>query len=129
MLRKFLDWFKLKVKLEEKNHIPPLVKERDVWWMSLGKNIGSEINGKSELFSRPGIIIKKLSKSTYLIAPTTTKQKTGTWYVPIKYEQKDMNICLHQIRVVDYRRLSTKLYQLDTEDFNRVKIQFWNLYK
>jgi mRNA-degrading endonuclease toxin of MazEF toxin-antitoxin module len=129
MFEKVWDWFVLKVKLEEKKHIPPKVKERDIWWMSLGKNVGSEINGKNELFSRPGLIIKKLSKSTYLIAPTTTKQKIGSWYVPISYCNKDMNVCLHQIRVVDYRRLSSKLDQLTQDDFNRVRNSFLNLYK
>jgi len=27
--------------------------EREVWWASLGKNIGVEINGKHELFCAP----------------------------------------------------------------------------
>lgn len=59
MLKRFLEWIKLKEKLNELESKAPLVKERDLWWASFGENIGSEINGKSSLFSRPALVLKK----------------------------------------------------------------------
>lgn len=129
MLEKFLEWIKVKIGLHEVHSNPPLVSERDLWWISFGHNIGSEMNGKSRLFSRPGIVIKKLSRGFYLVAPTTTQLKDGSWYVPIKLENKEMRVCLHQIRTIDYRRLSTRLGQIDSDDFKRVKNFFNALYK
>ena len=129
MLKRFLEWIKLKEKFHNSNAEPPMVKERDLWWISFGENIGSEVNGKSKLFSRPGVVIKKLSRGFYLVAPTTSQKKEGSWYVEIKQEEKYMYICLHQIRVIDYRRLSSILGQVDTNDFKRIKEAFLNLYK
>lgn len=129
MLEKFTTWIQVKMKLHTVIAQPPLVSERDLWWVSFGQNIGSEINGKSRLFSRPGLIIKKLSRGFYLVAPTTPQFKSGTWYVPLKHEGKEMFVCLHQIRTIDHRRLSTRLGQVDGNDFRRVKNAFYFLYK
>jgi mRNA interferase MazF len=129
MVKQFLEWIQLKMKLDAVVAPPPLVKERDLWWVSIGENVGSEMSGKSELFSRPALVLKKLSRGIYLIAPTTTREKEGTWYVPIRQEGRVMRVCLHQVRVIDYRRLSTRLGIVDEEDFKRVKAAFWQLYK
>jgi len=56
MLKRFSEWFGLKMKLHDRQQTPPLVSEREIWWASVGENVGSEINGKSALFSRPVII-------------------------------------------------------------------------
>src|SRR3989344_1261215 len=119
MIKQFIKWIQLKEKLHDVQKEPPLVKERDLWWVSFVENIGSEINGKSDLFSRPAIVLKKLSRSFYLIAPTTTKKQEG----------KFVYVCIHQIRIIDYRRLSSKLGQIDTNDFAKIKNAFWSLYK
>jgi len=105
------------------------VKERDLWWVSFGENVGSEINGKSKLFSRPAVIIKKLSRGFFLVVPTTSQKKEGSWYVPIRQEGKEMFACLHQIRAIDHRRLSTRFGIIDEEDFKKIKEAFDKLYK
>ena len=129
MVKRFLEWIGLKERLHGSNHRSPFVSERDVWWASLGENVGSEMNGKSDRFSRPVLILKKLAHGFYLVAPVTTQPHKGSWYVHIRFEEKDEYICLNQIRTIDYRRLSSKLGQLDTNDFAKVKEGFWNLYK
>lgn len=125
----FIDWLKLKIRLDSGTHKPPLVDERDIWWISFGKNVGSEINGKSVLFSRPGIILKKLSNSFYLVAPTTSKEKTGSWYVGINYAERKTYVCLHQIRTIDYRRLRSRIGQIDDTQFGTIIERFTKLYK
>jgi mRNA interferase MazF len=109
MLKRFSEWFGLKKKLHERQQTPPLVFEREVWWASVGENVGSEINGKSALFSRPVIIYKKLSHGFYFVIPTTTQKKEGNWFVHVRYQRTDMTACLHQARAIDHRRLSSRL--------------------
>mgnify|MGYP001575368511 CR=1 FL=1 len=128
-MKKFLEWIGLKEKLHNQKHHPPLVSQGDIWWASVGENVGSEINGKNNLFSRPVIILKKLAHGFYFIIPTTTQIKAGTWYVKFRQQEKEMIACLHQARAIDYRRLSSKLGTLDDEDFIRVKDGFHSLYK
>jgi len=57
------------------------------------------------------------------------KLKEGSWYVEITQEGKYMYVCLHQIRAIDYRRLSSRLGQIDSDDFDRIKAAFLELYK
>lgn len=128
-MKEFLKWIGLKEKLHNQEHRPPLISRGDIWWASVGENVGSEINGKNKLFSRPIIIFKKLAHGFYFVVPTTTKIKAGTWYVKFRQQEKEMVACLHQARAIDYRRLSSKLGTLDDEDFLRIKNGFNSLYK
>ncbi len=128
-IKRFLEWIGLKERLHGGEHRPPLVSQGDIWWASIGENVGSEINGKNNLFSRPVIIFKKLAHGFYFVIPTTTKERKGTWQVKFRQQEKDMFACLHQARAIDYRRLSSKLGALDDEDFLRIKNGFHALYK
>lgn len=127
-MKRFLEWIGLKETLHSRKHRPPLVSQGDVWWMSVGENVGSEINGKNDLFSRPAIIFKKLARGFYFVIPTTTQLHDGSWYVTFRHHGKDMVACLHQARAVDYRRLSSKLGTLDDADLARIKEGFASLY-
>jgi len=128
-MKRFLAWIGLKQILHEAAHQPPLVSEGDIWWASIGENVGSEINGKSDLFSRPVVILRKLSHGFYFVVPTTTRERSGSWFVPFRQQAKSMVACLHQVRSIDHRRLSSKLGTMDDEDFERVKAGFRKLYK
>ena len=128
-MKRFLPWIGLKQRLHEAAQKPPLVSEGDIWWASIGENVGSEINGKSDLFSRPAVIYKKLAHGFYFVIPTTTQERTGSWFVPFRQRNKAMVACLHQARAIDYRRLSSKLGTLDDEDLERIKAGFRSLYK
>ncbi|MBI2097456.1 MAG: hypothetical protein HYT46_00770 [Candidatus Vogelbacteria bacterium] len=52
------------------------------------------------------IIFKKLAHGFYFVIPT----------------------CLHQARTIDYRRLSSRLGQIDGHDFQKIKEAFAKLY-
>ena len=71
IVKRFLEWIQLKEQLHNASHKPPLFKEGEVWWCSVGENVGKEINGKSKLFSRPVLVFKKLTSETFLGIPTT----------------------------------------------------------
>ena len=129
MEKDFLEWSNKKSKIDSKNHKAPVVTEGDIWWASTGINVGSEMNGKSELFSRPVVILKKLSHNFYFVVPTTTKEKEGSWYVSYYQKGIKMTACLHQARSIDYRRILGKLGTLDDSDFGLIKESFLNLYK
>jgi len=96
MLKRFRQWFQLKETLHDSEHRPPFVSERDLWWASIGENVGSEMNGKSNRFSRPVLILKKLAHGFYLVAPTTTQQREGSWYVHVRMQDQDEYVCLNQ---------------------------------
>ena len=129
MIKRFLEWIRLKEKLHDKKSKPPLVSEGDMWWVSFGENVGSEINGKSNVFTRPAIIYKKLSHGFYFVIPSTTQDKKGSWFVEFSHKGRKMFACLHQARAIDYRRLFSKLGTLDDEDYKKIRKGFDDLYK
>ncbi len=128
MIKHFAEWFTLKKCLHAKTHKPPYVSEGDIWWASVGENIGHEINGKSALFSRPVIIFKKLSHDFYFVIPTTSKEKNGSWYVFFTHKGRNMNACLQQARAIDYRRITSKLGTLSRADQQKIRDGFTKLY-
>lgn len=120
-MKPFKDWTRVKIKLDAGIQKVPLVSERDVWWTSVGINVGSEINGKNELFSRPVLVVRKLSRYSFFVVPMSTKVRKGTWYEPVVFRGNQVVTCLHQARVIDYRRLSKKMGRLPFSDFSRVR--------
>ncbi|MEK7175591.1 MAG: hypothetical protein AAB693_02185 [Patescibacteria group bacterium] len=78
MLKDFLKWIKIKGKLHDSNHQPPYFKEREIWWCSVGENVGTEMNGKNDYFRRSVLIVKKLDRYSFLAIPLTTNQKKGS---------------------------------------------------
>jgi mRNA interferase MazF len=71
-----------------------------------------EISGKSSSFTRPILIIKRYNQYSFLGLPLTTKDKTGTWYVPVELNGKRQIVIIAQGRVFDYRRLKEKMGQI-----------------
>lgn len=47
------------------------LKKVRFWWTAIGMNIGEEVHGKGENFTRPVIILAKLSKNLCIAIPTT----------------------------------------------------------
>jgi len=121
-------WFDVKRRLRESTREEAVVSEWDIWWVSFGENVGFEINGKSGDFSRPAIVYKKLSRQMFLVVPTTTQPKNGSWYVSLHHDGTNMWTCLQQIRVIDYRRLHTKLGVVNRTETDQIRLAFNKLY-
>lgn len=128
VFKRFLEWIILKQKLHFSDHKPPLFSEGEIWWCSIGENVGTESNGKGILFSRPVVIFKKLSKENFLGLPATTKIKRGTWYVEVKHGNRVICITLSQARVFDVKRLSTRIGMIDEMDVLKIKRAFQKLF-
>ena len=124
----FEEWIDLKKKLHFGNSVPK-ISEGDVWWCGFGENVGIEINGKSTRFSRPVVIMKKLSQYGFMGIPLTTREKTGEWYAEFEFLGKKQFAAVCQARVMSSSRLYKKLGQVPKSDLKIVKDAFHELYK
>lgn len=115
-LEKFKNWFRLKILLWEKDNKHIFFKQNDVWWCSVGMNLGEEIFGKGNKFTRPVFIFKKFTSNSFLGIPFTSKEKVGSWYVKITLQNKNSWAILNQIRLLDKKRLTYKIGELDGKD-------------
>lgn len=129
MMKRFLEWIGLKERLHQAEHTPPLFKEGEIWWCYIGENIGAEVNGKGEQFTRPVLILRKYDRFSFFAIPLTTKNKIGTWYCSFTHNGKFQNAQLAQGRVISYKRLKEQVGKVDSLDYGRVCQAFINLHK
>jgi len=100
----------------------PFFHEREIWWCSIGINIGSEQDGSDDEYSRPVLVLKGLSKETFFAVPLTTSAKVHFMRPPIgKVEGKDAHALLSQIRIVDSKRLVRKVGYLNKKIFEDIR--------
>ena len=122
MEKDFDGWNELKKKINARN--PIYVSERDIWFCSVGLNVGSEQGGKHELFERPVLVIKKVTSNTFIGVPLTSNKKKGSWYVEI--ESTNSSAIISQIKLFDTRRLARKIQVISMEEFNIIKNKLKN---
>ena len=123
----FDKWNKLKKNLsDKKSNI--FFHEREIWFCSLGKNIGFEEDGKNELFERPILIIKKFNNDIFLAIPLTSSKKNNKYYFHYEINGEMYSGILSQIRLLDRKRLSRKIGMIKEEDFNKILESISNLF-
>jgi mRNA interferase MazF len=120
MEKDFDTWNKHKKRLDA-THKPPFFNEREVWWCSVGLNIGFEVYGKGAIYARPVLILKKLSSHTFLGVPLTSKRKEQVYYHPIRFEGVDGSALIGQIRIMDDKRLSKLIAKMGKKQFEEIR--------
>ena len=92
----FTRWLKLKIIIHHSDLGERYFHEREIWWASIGANIGFEQNGKNENYERPVLIIKKFNKEIFWGLPLTSKEKSGKYYFATEYNQRKSFVILSQ---------------------------------
>ncbi|MBI2448319.1 type II toxin-antitoxin system PemK/MazF family toxin [Candidatus Microgenomates bacterium] len=121
MKKDFQKWHKTKSGINDtKGH--RFYHEREVWWCSVGLNVGYEMDGKGKDFVRPILVIKGFSKEVFLCIPLTTKLKQGKYYCDIDLgDGQTRRVILSQIRLIDAKRLQEKITMIDIKQFEKIK--------
>ena len=117
----FNAWNVQKQRIEKGSGGPHYVLEKEVWWCSLGINIGAEIDGKHDMYERPVLILKHINKHTILIAPCTSKDPRYKYSIKIHTPRIDSFLNFAQTRVISKKRLLRRIGILDDKQFAAVK--------
>ena len=64
-------------------------KEREIFYMKMGQNVGFEQNGKGENFVRPVIILKKFNKEMFFGVPLSSQYKEGKFYYNFEFSRNN----------------------------------------
>ncbi len=96
-------------------------KERQIWWVALGQNVGSEQNGKHEHFERPVLVLKKFGYETFLAVPSSSKVRNDLYHFVYIYKKGTFCFNLSQVRVLSYKRLIRLTGQMEEVEFNKVR--------
>lgn len=105
------------------------VREGDIWWAAVGENVGVEIDGKNEKFSRPIVILKKHNGLCFTAVPLTSQRHDGSWYATFEFHDKKQTAVLIQSRLMDSSRLYDRIGRMSKKDFDYVRKRYVNLFK
>lgn len=120
-VKRFRAWHKLKYRLHFNVNILAGYKERDIWWVSIGHNVGVEEDGKGPMFNRPVLVVKGFSKYQFWGVPLSTTKKTGQYYHHFVVNGKVSTALLSQLKVFDTKRLINKYGMVGIKDFQTIK--------
>jgi len=119
--QKFHSWTSLKINIEVNNNLDFHFREREIWWASLGANIGYEQDGKNESFERPVLVLKKFNRFVLWALPLTSTTKENKYYFKTTYKGKEYSIILSQMRLISSKRLLRLIRLLPKSEFEEVK--------
>ena len=126
---RFDEWNEVKKQLEQKTGTG--VANGEVYWLSIGQNLGSETYGKGADFKRPVLVLNKVYIKNYINAfigvPLSSKasQKSGCLYHKFTDKQGIKQVALlAQIRLFDTKRvISNANISVLKADFEKIKIK------
>lgn len=128
-MKDFNTWNKRKIKIDslDKFQHP---KAGEIWWCSIGVNVGTEIYGKGHDYTRPVLVINSEGSENFIGIPISSKIKNKKYSCIIKTDdQKLHTVLVYQIRSFDKRRLVNIKYILSKEEYFKIKKYFDKLYK
>lgn len=104
-------------------------REQEIWWCTLGVNVGFEQDGKGESFQRPVLVLKKFNQFVFVGVPLTKKVKRHPLYFSVSFPDGiKRSAILSQVRLLDIRRLTEKMHVLDKKEFIEIKKAVRNIF-
>lgn len=92
----------------------PFYHARELWWCTVGINVGSEQDGSDKDYRRPILILKAFRPATCLAIPLTTSPRQHPQHPSLgAVNGKTAHALRSQLRVVDTKRLVRKIGYLD----------------
>lgn len=126
-MKNFDDWNTLKQITESKKQ-RVYFKERDIFWLKLGENIGHKQNGKGEKFQRPVLVVRKYTNEMFLGVPLSTTMRDGSFFFQFLFlDDKISTALLVQNRLFSSKRLMKKIGKISEVDFVKLKSKLKDL--
>lgn len=121
-MEKDFDEWNVNKKILHTGAATPFYHAREIWWCSLGVNVGFEQDGTGKNFDRPVVVLKGFSKDVCLVVALTGKKKEGRYYFYLgAIDGTPSSAILSQVRLVDVKRFVRKLATLDEKTFSKLQ--------
>lgn len=117
----FNEWNEVKKQINNSQN-PPEPREGEVWFCSLGVNIGREQDGKHKYFERPILVVRRWMKDCFLGVPLSTKIKHGNYYTHIHVQDYLRTVLLIQMKLIDSHRLIRYLTTVSEIDLQKIRM-------
>lgn len=130
-VKRYDEWNEVKKKVTSKSNNVGF-KEREIFWIRLGQNIGNEEYGKGNEFQRPILIIKKLTSNIFIGVPLTSTIKNNDYFHCFTYNTKkgeqENSAMILQLKTFDKKRLMTRIGMINKKDFEQINKKIVRLF-
>ena len=101
------------------------IKPREIFWVKIGQNLGSEQYGKDKDFTRPVIIIRKLTHDLFVGIPLTSSLKDNDYFHTFSYTNNtrgelNNSAMILQLRTFSIKRVLSKIGIVNKDDFDKI---------
>lgn len=121
MEKDFDKWNEKKKQLHATAHRSVFVSQREIWWCSLGVNVGREQDGRGDNFERPVVVLRRLSPDTFMALPLSGKKRLEKFQSPVTHGRVYGFALPDQIRVLDTKRLRRKVGAITQGEFKEIE--------
>lgn len=135
MSKDYQKWHKLKSDIENLEK-EVLFRDQEIWWCSLGENVGFEEDGKNEKYERPVLVFRKFHKGMFFGFPLTSKEKDNKFHFKLTLNIPDENgilqekvsyVILSQLRLFSSKRMIRRIAHINDNIFKEIKEKFMKL--
>jgi mRNA interferase MazF len=126
-MKNYKNWCDLKYKINKSERFLSFYA-KEIWWCSLGLNIGYEQDGKNKKYERPVLVLKKFNQDILLVLPLTSNNKKSRYYYQLGYKGRSYSVILSQIRLISSKRLLRRIRKISKGEFIKIKKKFNKLF-
>lgn len=120
-MHKDFDQWNLQKKKAQAIHARPMFKECEVWWCSLGLNVGDEQDGKGKSFTRPVLVFRKFNRNIFIGIPLSTQVKDSPFYHLFRFNGINQCLILSQVRLMDAKRFKDRMGKIEVHEMEKIK--------
>ena len=123
-MKEYDEWNEVKKNTQQKKRKLGM-KSREIFWVKIGHNIGSEEYGKGKDFARPVIIVRRLTSDLFIGIPITTTIKNNDYFHSFTYNNKsrgqvENSAMILQVKTFSIKRVLSKIGTVDKESFDEI---------
>jgi mRNA interferase MazF len=113
-------WFVFKKRIDQEES-SVVFQPRDVWWCSIGVNVGREQQSQTDDFSRPVIVVRRFTPDIFWGIPLTSKVKDEKFRYRFVFNGLESDALIFHMRSYDRKRLVRKIGVVSEGHFKAIK--------
>jgi len=119
-MKHFDAWNEVKKALDGSAHWP-YFKEGEIWFSSIGLNVGDEEDGENAKFERPVLILRRFNRRIFIgVSLSSIAKPDNKYYLSTKFKDKKVSIIVSQVRPFSVKRLRRRMGTLSFEQLHEV---------
>lgn len=126
-IKEFDAWNQVKKRVQKEDR-KVYIRAGEVRWVSVGVNVGSEIDGKGVSYTRPALVVHVMGAHLALVIPMSTKIKERAGYFRFDFKGTESSLCIHQIKIISQKRIFSRMGKISKNKLQNIKKEISEFY-